>query len=559
MSRATETVAFDFGQVYVALSRITSLRGLCGITSRTTETVTNPPARHVIIVGAGMAGLTCARALLEQCVPGSIQITVLEASDRAGGRIRRDTDFVLNRNLDLGAEYIHGSGHVLWDQWMKMTQQQSNDDDDHSLEPYFILSHADGGPGKEPTAEGKYGMFYYNGALIMYNDPKVAPLQEALDEVLDPERILGNTNEAEARHTSIQDVMPDHVQHLYGLALAGFGNTAGCSDLSKLSLSQLALFEEYWETNEEEGDYRPRSGMYSIVQSTLDTLEQYDNFQLILNAPVNEIIIQNHQHSSEDQNDNANQPTKQVVSCRYSVDGNERSENDCTTLTPYALVVTVPPHLWPTLFPTKDSLPPAKQRAISYIGMERAVKVMCKFTRRFWPEAVQSIISADTDQPIPEMWFQSFPSENVHIAVGFLVSSFADRFVEAICSDGNDSEKSKQQREERATKLMVQQMAAMFRDAVSLEELHAAHVKTMVYDWKSDHPYIQGGYMYPKVGISPTDFQALAEPIGNVYFAGEATNTNACCTVQAAMETGLRAAKQIVQNGKLELREPQSS
>jgi monoamine oxidase len=51
--------------------------------------------------------------------------------------------------------------------------------------------------------------------------------------------------------------------------------------------------------------------------------------------------------------------------------------------------------------------------------------------------------------------------------------------------------------------------------------------------------------VYPKVGITPADLQALAEPMGNIYFAGEATNTNACCTVQAAMETGLRAAKEV--------------
>ena len=68
-------------------------------------------------------------------------------------------------------------------------------------------------------------------------------------------------------------------------------------------------------------------------------------------------------------------------------------------------------------------------------------------------------------------------------------------------------------------------------------------------DWKEDFPHVQGGYSFAKAGtILGRDIQALAEPMmnGRVLFAGEATNTGACCTVQAAMETGIRAAKEII-------------
>jgi monoamine oxidase len=51
--------------------------------------------------------------------------------------------------------------------------------------------------------------------------------------------------------------------------------------------------------------------------------------------------------------------------------------------------------------------------------------------------------------------------------------------------------------------------------------------------------------MYPKVGMTRDHLCDLAEPWGGIFFAGEATNTNACCTVQAAMETGVRAANQV--------------
>lgn len=57
----------------------------------------------VVVVGAGVAGLAAARDLMK----GGLNVLVLEASRRAGGRIltaRSDSDFP----IELGAEFIHG-------------------------------------------------------------------------------------------------------------------------------------------------------------------------------------------------------------------------------------------------------------------------------------------------------------------------------------------------------------------------------------------------------------------------------------------------------------------
>ena len=55
---------------------------------------------HVIIVGAGMSGLTCARSLLR----AGVQVTVFEASDGVGGRVR--TDMVEGFSLDRGFQVL---------------------------------------------------------------------------------------------------------------------------------------------------------------------------------------------------------------------------------------------------------------------------------------------------------------------------------------------------------------------------------------------------------------------------------------------------------------------
>src|ERR1039457_2316191 len=64
--------------------------------------------KRVLIIGAGMAGLSAARKLAE----AGCKVMLLEARDRVGGRIltRREGDEV----IELGAEFIHGHPPELW-------------------------------------------------------------------------------------------------------------------------------------------------------------------------------------------------------------------------------------------------------------------------------------------------------------------------------------------------------------------------------------------------------------------------------------------------------------
>jgi monoamine oxidase len=62
----------------------------------------------VVVVGAGMAGLTAARALAE----AGVRVLVLEAQERIGGRIL--TQHVGGEAIELGAEFIHGRPPELW-------------------------------------------------------------------------------------------------------------------------------------------------------------------------------------------------------------------------------------------------------------------------------------------------------------------------------------------------------------------------------------------------------------------------------------------------------------
>lgn len=71
--------------------------------SETTESV------DVLILGAGVAGLAAAQALLHD----ELEVLVLEARDRLGGRAHTDRSFA-GFPLELGAEFVHGERAATW-------------------------------------------------------------------------------------------------------------------------------------------------------------------------------------------------------------------------------------------------------------------------------------------------------------------------------------------------------------------------------------------------------------------------------------------------------------
>lgn len=65
------------------------------------------------------------------------------------------------------------------------------------------------------------------------------------------------------------------------------------------------------------------------------------------------------------------------------------------------------------------------------------------------------------------------------------------------------------------------------------------------HDWRAD-PYSRGAYSYVGVG-GESAAEALARPLeATLFFAGEATDVNESGTVQAALASGRRAARQVI-------------
>jgi uncharacterized protein with NAD-binding domain and iron-sulfur cluster len=81
----------------------------CGHAAARIQTAMENSEQEILIVGAGIAGLSAARVLAE----AGMRVTVVEARSRVGGRIfseRRGSEIV-----ELGAQFIHGKPPELWD------------------------------------------------------------------------------------------------------------------------------------------------------------------------------------------------------------------------------------------------------------------------------------------------------------------------------------------------------------------------------------------------------------------------------------------------------------
>lgn len=73
------------------------------------------PHKKVIVIGGGLAGLSCAFELLT----ANVDVTVLEARPRLGGRVISYRDIVPGKVVEGGAEFV-GANHPAWIHYVKM-------------------------------------------------------------------------------------------------------------------------------------------------------------------------------------------------------------------------------------------------------------------------------------------------------------------------------------------------------------------------------------------------------------------------------------------------------
>jgi len=192
------------------------------------------------------------------------------------------------------------------------------------------------------------------------------------------------------------------------------------------------------------------------------------------------------------------------------------------------VVVTVPVGVLKAGGLTFDpSLPEPVAGALDRLEMNAFEKVFLRFGSKFWDENVYVIRRQGPAGAWWHSWYDLTPLHGTPTLLTFAAGPCARAI-----------------REWPDT-----QIAASVLD--SLREIYGTAVtdptRVDVTRWQDD-PFAHGSYAYMTVGSTTADHDVLATPLGNgsVHLAGEATWTDDPATVTAALESGRRAASNIL-------------
>jgi len=468
----------------------------------------------VIVVGTGIAGLYCAHYLTNN----GVDVVMVEANNWVGGRIKAMKGWVHWKTLDLGAEFIHGKETLL----NKIV-------DENGFPSRLMFTWAQGDGEHPEELFGKEFAGYFLGKekkLLPYNtqEPDIVKTNEVLYSLSDVDASPNDPRTLE-EYLKQQGLSENGLK----LAEAGYSNTL-CTTSKDLSLYETKKINQAWDQMGH-GDYRLENGMGEVTQYLARGID------IRLKWVVKSINYEGG-----------------VVTVM-----NDKGEK----LYAPKVVVTVPlPILQEQSIKFTPSLPVPKQIALKQLKMENAIKMVCVFTQKFWPSKLGGIICIDT--PIPEIWFET--PERVGILTPesknsgpktvhnptYIVSGFACATYAAKISKMSQNE---------VRDMMLAQLNDMFSFnkgysiAQSEEATNVTNVATpatkffldfLMQDW-SKEPHIKGGYSHPAIRSSQKAREDLGAPIGDkIFFAGEATHPVAYMTLGGAIDTGLTAAKAII-------------
>ncbi|MBV7328141.1 FAD-dependent oxidoreductase [Chloroflexi bacterium TSY] len=189
-----------------------------------------------------------------------------------------------------------------------------------------------------------------------------------------------------------------------------------------------------------------------------------------------------------------------------------------------ALVVTLPLAVLQSGEMTfTPHLPQEKEDAIQGLGAGPVDRIFMRFKRRFWPSDMVEVVT-DIKNTI---WVNPDPTLQRESAVlrGTVTAASARDF-EALGED--------------AVQAALSQLIEIFGTDIRKEYVTGHFVA-----WGAD-PFTQMGYSYTPVNATGLRKQ-LAEAVDNrLFFAGEATNHLYPATIHGALESGFRAADEII-------------
>lgn len=437
----------------------------------------------VVVIGAGLAGLAAARALAS----AGLEVVVLEARGRLGGRVATVHDMASPLAIELGAEFVPGPGSRSWE----------------VVRGAGVLACEIAG-GERNLRAGVTGPAEEGDAF------------ERFDELL-----VGLAPESVPDRSLIDFLSESDFSEEFNAQAGAFVEGYHTAPIDQVGMHWLAVAAR---ADHERGfvhQYQLPGGCDRLVEWLGAGVGGRE--RLRLNTVVREVRWER----------------GRVVVAAESRAGVELEEFEAR-----AAVVTLPLGVLQVPAGVRGSVRfepalPEKVEASSRFGMGSAVKVVMRFREAFWEELevaggepLNGVKFLFGEAALPTWW--TMHPFRVPLLVGWAGGPRARRLA------GSTAEEVA----EVASESLAQLLGVERRVVESQLECCYHH------DWQSD-PFARGAYSYGRVGSRGAAEALVLPVAGTLFFAGEATcGDGHSATIEGALRSGWRVAGQVIKARK---------
>jgi monoamine oxidase len=438
--------------------------------------------RGVLIVGAGVSGLSCAIRLAQAGLP----VTILEARDRVGGRVF--TDHSTNWPIELGAEFIHGRAPEIWQPLQENRLELTEFDGDNwcfrnnKLGPCDFFAEVDKILQKMKTTPRDHSFVRF--LKINFPNPSKNPrLEDAKFWAL---RYVSGFNAADPAQVSVNWLIQEKLAEEKIDGERAFSLNDGYSALIKILLRRLDRLHVPIHRNTVVQQIRWKQGEVRITGRTKNKDFAFAGTRALITVPLGVL-----QASS--------------------------TKRGAITFNP--------------------KLPLGKRAALQKLEMGHVLRITLEFQDRFWKDIRPAADNRNTlshlsflfsdDEWFPT-WWTKFPAKSPMIT-GWAPFKSAD----ALAGHGRKF-------------VINKALSALSRAlGTPRQRIQGLLVSAHFHDWRQD-PFCRGAYSYVKTGGIHAPEELAKPIAQTLFFAGEATDSaGQTGTVHGAIATGQRAAKEI--------------
>ena len=441
--------------------------------------------KNVTVVGAGLAGLSAAFDLHH----AGCKVTVLEARDRVGGRVYSFRTFSDGLVAEGGGEYI-----------------EENQPRMVSLAKQFNLQLAHSGSWQAQSDDwasfdGKTGPIVDSSLWGTNLTQEIEKCWVALSEL---SQFVPDPNQPQASKEATRldaQSAGDWIQSLdvHPLAKKYFSShirSEYTTEPERFSLLDLARNAKmYYTSLERSPSMRVMGGNDQIPRALADALPD-----VRLNSPVTSIRLQ---------------PDGVSVTLK-------QGDSHLTLDSDFAILAI--PLTTARLIDFNGSLPSAIQTMVNEVAYGAVTKVMIEYRKRFWNEKNWNGRLA-TDAPIVYTWHATSHFEH-------------ERGIITAYTGGENASKLSVLSDAERIQLAVNEIEKVFPGSSDLIE------NTATVAWLNE-PYTRGSYMALSPNQVTSYWNALSEPVGRLFFAGEHASPIQGF-MEGAVESGQRAASAIL-------------